>query len=117
MEFFKSSHLSTGIYRALLIDVREKTSIYGTTNLIFHYVLVSQESNKSYFFEETFSDDISVGRSAEFFWFLKVNHIDFEEFHELAGLVFDAVLQYDYIAGKELPILIEKELIAPPPRY
>ena len=47
---------------------------------------------------------------------MKETHVDVEDYRNLVGLVFDTVLQYDFIGGKEVPILTEKALVALPPK-
>lgn len=116
-KFFSSKRLPENAYRSILVDVSEAYGTDGCLNITFEYIICCKETNKSYKFNETFTDNTNISRSNEFFDFLEANRIVFTEYYNLVGLVFDTVLQYDFIGGKEVPLLTQKKMVSPPPKY
>lgn len=104
-------------YRAVLLDITTTENHDGLINLTFYYMLICHRTGLHYKFKETIVDNINIVRSLEFFNFLECSHIDYENYEELNGIVFDTVVNYDFINGKEAPILTQKEIVAPPPKY
>lgn len=104
-------------YRAVLLDTSAKENTDGLINLTFYYMLICHRTGLHYKFQESIVDNINIVRSLEFFHFLEFSHIDYENYENLVGMVFDTVVNYEFINGKEAPILTQKELVAPPPKY
>ena len=86
-------------------------------NVTFNYVLICHRTGIHYEFKETLVDNINIIRSLEFFQFLEFSHIDFETYDDLVGMVFDTIVNYEFINGLEAPILTQKELVAHPPQW
>lgn len=114
---FANKRLSVEKYRAILLDTRAVENSDGIINLTFYYVLICHRTGLHYKFKETIVDNINIIRSLEFFNFLETSHVDFENYEDMVGLVFDAVVNYEFVNGKETPILIQKEFVAHPPRF
>lgn len=107
-------HLPAGRYRAFLIDAYAAEISEGNIKVVLNFVLVSHVTGSSYKFEETIVDHVDIAHSVEFFNLLKHNHIDFEEYDELVGMVFDTNVVYDIYDKKAVPILTNKTLVACP---
>ncbi len=104
-------------YRAVLLETSATENPDGLINLTFYYLLICHRTGLCYAFQETFVDNIKIIRSLEFFQFLEFSHIDYEDYEDLIGMSFDTVVNYEFIEGREVPVLIEKELVAAPPQY
>lgn len=107
-------HLPAGRYRAFLIDAYAAEISDGYVKVVLNYVLVYHATGSCYKFEETIVDHVDIAHSVEFFNFLEHNHIDFEEYDELVGMVLDTTLVYDVYDDKSVPILTNKTFVASP---
>lgn len=113
----KSNRFPVEKYRAVLLDVSAEENPEGLINITFSYSLIRHRNSENFEFDETFVDNINLVRSLEFFQFLETSHIEFDNYEELIGMVFDTVLNYEFIGGQEVPVLTKKELVAHPPKY
>ena len=104
-------------YRAILLDTSAVENSDGVINITFYYILICHRTGVHYKFKETITDNINIIRSLEFFQFLEFSRIEFENYDDLVGMVFDTIVNFEFLNGKEAPILTNKELVAKPPKY
>lgn len=107
-------HIPAGRYRAFVIDAYAAEFSDGYVKAVLEYVLISHVTGLNYKFEETIVDHVDIAHSVEFFNFLEHNHIDFEEYDELVGMVLDTTLVYGVYDDKSVPILTNKTFVASP---
>ena len=98
------------VYRAILTDITADEIRDGYVEFQCEYLL-SADCRESWIFKDHFDGDRFNFKANTFFEFLKTNGIQYVDYEDLIGLIFEAELHVDSRFNK---VLIPTKLIAPP---
>ena len=115
INIFKTFKIAEGDYLAKITDVTIKYKGKACPQIVFDYMLQNIETGDFVTHKETLVGDFYLLRCRDLMCFLDRNAIDYNDFTDLIGAVFEVTIGYDLVCGKLLPTLLYQEVVTPPP--
>ncbi|MBQ8903585.1 MAG: hypothetical protein IJY73_04740 [Oscillospiraceae bacterium] len=107
--------LKNGHYRVMLKNIYvEIFDDNDDMNFIFCYILFNTYDYKIYNIQHKVINNVNNPACRDFFDFIEHNNIDYEEYEDLNGMIFDCNIKVIEINGKPKIYFKNKKLVARP---
>lgn len=115
VKYIKPFQMPEGDYLAKVTDVSIVHKGNKCPQIVLFYVMQNIETGDFVAHKETMIGDFGLLRCRDLMFFLECNAIDYFNFTDLIGAVFEVTVGYDLVCGKMLPTLLYQEVVTPPP--
>ena len=114
-KLFAITTLPEGDYLAKINNVQIVHEGKKCPQIVFYYIMQNIETGDFESHQETLVGDFNLLRCRDLMFFLERNAIDYFNFTDLIGAVFEVTVGYDLVCGKMVPLLNYHEVVTPPP--
>ena len=110
-KLFSKKRDNLSLYRVLLTNIQTEEAYDGVLDFICSFVIINHQTQEVSKLEYSFVGDVFDDRAVQFFDFLVKSKVEFVDYFELVGIVFDAEMYEDVNENKSF---VYKKILACP---